>query len=149
MEGNTSLRWWDQSYNDLQGVVWASGGDASSHGRIVINRGWAWNVTLNSLDLGAYPQTTLGTHFSVKTLAGDVLYSYEGNVGAGATQHTHLSPNVSSAGGLIIEWKNSAYNVGVDNVNFSVTPVPEPESYAMFLAGMGILGAVARRRRAA
>lgn len=28
-----------------------------------------------------------------------------------------------------------------------VTVVPEPESYAMFLAGLGILGAVARRRR--
>lgn len=28
----------------------------------------------------------------------------------------------------------------------SVTAVPEPESYAMFLAGLGIMGAVARRR---
>ncbi|UCV20964.1 PEP-CTERM sorting domain-containing protein [Ferribacterium limneticum] len=27
------------------------------------------------------------------------------------------------------------------------TVVPEPESYAMFLAGLGLLGAVARRRR--
>lgn len=32
---------------------------------------------------------------------------------------------------------------------FGVTtiPVPEPESFAMFLAGMGIMGAMARRRR--
>jgi len=29
----------------------------------------------------------------------------------------------------------------------SVTAVPEPESYAMFLAGLGMLGAIARRRR--
>lgn len=28
----------------------------------------------------------------------------------------------------------------------SVTAVPEPESYAMFLAGLGVLGAIARRR---
>jgi len=28
------------------------------------------------------------------------------------------------------------------------TPVPEPESYAMFLAGLGLLGVVARRRKA-
>lgn len=28
----------------------------------------------------------------------------------------------------------------------NVTAVPEPESYAMFLAGLGVLGAIARRR---
>jgi hypothetical protein len=30
----------------------------------------------------------------------------------------------------------------------SVTAVPEPESYAMLLAGLGVIGAIARRRRA-
>jgi hypothetical protein len=29
----------------------------------------------------------------------------------------------------------------------TVTPVPEPEAYAMMLAGLGIVGAIARRRR--
>ena len=29
------------------------------------------------------------------------------------------------------------------------TPVPEPETYAMLLTGMGLIGAIARRRRAA
>lgn len=34
----------------------------------------------------------------------------------------------------------------VSAFNGSVTPVPEPESYAMFLAGLGLMGAIARRR---
>ena len=39
----------------------------------------------------------------------------------------------------------------IDNVVLTETtpPVPEPETYAMFLAGLGLIGAIARRRRAA
>jgi hypothetical protein len=33
------------------------------------------------------------------------------------------------------------------NGAFTVTAVPEPESYAMLLAGLGLLGVAARRRR--
>ncbi|MDR2209449.1 MAG: THxN family PEP-CTERM protein [Azoarcus sp.] len=33
------------------------------------------------------------------------------------------------------------------NFNLSITAVPEPETYAMLLAGLGLVGAVVRRRR--
>jgi hypothetical protein len=36
--------------------------------------------------------------------------------------------------------------VGIDNISLSVTPVPEPETYALLLAGLGLMGFVARRR---
>ena len=32
-------------------------------------------------------------------------------------------------------------------VNFQAAPIPEPETYAMFLAGLGLMGAIARRRK--
>jgi len=38
---------------------------------------------------------------------------------------------------------------GIYNGAISVTAVPEPESYAMFLAGLGIMGAIAVRRNKA
>lgn len=40
--------------------------------------------------------------------------------------------------------QDSAYGVALDNV--SVTAVPEPESYAMILSGLGLLGVITRRR---
>lgn len=36
-----------------------------------------------------------------------------------------------------------------ETANYSITPVPEPETYALMLAGLGVMGFVARRRRAA
>lgn len=45
---------------------------------------------------------------------------------------------------------NAARYVGVDNVSLTITPVPvpEPESYALLLAGLGLIAAVGRRRKA-
>jgi hypothetical protein len=36
-----------------------------------------------------------------------------------------------------------------DNLSFVLTPVPEPETYALMLAGLGLVGFAARRSRAA
>lgn len=42
---------------------------------------------------------------------------------------------------------SDSYGGSLDNVSLTnVTPVPEPESYAMFLAGLGLMVAIARRR---
>ena len=43
---------------------------------------------------------------------------------------------------------NSYYGAALDNVSVTAA-VPEPETYAMLLAGLGLVGAIARRRRAA
>lgn len=38
--------------------------------------------------------------------------------------------------------------VGMSTALYSLAPVPEPETYAMLLAGLGLVGAIARRRKA-
>ncbi|RFP18348.1 MULTISPECIES: choice-of-anchor C family PEP-CTERM protein [unclassified Duganella] len=43
---------------------------------------------------------------------------------------------------------NSYYGAALDNVSVTAA-VPEPETYAMLLAGLGLVGAIARRRRPA
>lgn len=77
------------------------------------------------------------------------------------TDGTTLSMNVTSQGtaGVLIDFGwNSLYKVtmaaaggasltatAIDDV--SVSPVPEPETYAMLIAGLGLAGAMARRRK--
>jgi hypothetical protein len=39
-------------------------------------------------------------------------------------------------------------NFGVQTLTLNgVAPIPEPETYAMLMAGLGLLGAVARRKK--
>ncbi|MEX8517796.1 MAG: PEP-CTERM sorting domain-containing protein [Leptothrix sp. (in: b-proteobacteria)] len=76
-----------------------------------------------------------------------------------AVQHSEISINAGNV------WKNYTYGfiasneqsfhlyfdgsqtgLKLDNVGVSVAPVPEPETYAMLLAGLGVLGFTGRRR---
>jgi hypothetical protein len=42
---------------------------------------------------------------------------------------------------------DDSYGGSLDKVSFTTAPVPEPETYAMMLAGLGLMGLVARRRK--
>ncbi len=42
--------------------------------------------------------------------------------------------------------KSDGYGGSLDNVSVTAA-IPEPESYAMMLAGLGLMGAIARRRK--
>lgn len=50
---------------------------------------------------------------------------------------------------LSASWKEGVFHTfQVDNIAASVSPVPEPATYGMLLGGLGLLGFMARRRRA-
>jgi hypothetical protein len=91
-----------------------------------------WNspvatVTAAALDGNAAPNSVLG-------LGGTVATTW----GAGDT--------------LWIRWveRNDVgldHGLAIDNLTFSVSPVPEPATYVLLLAGLGMMGAMARRRK--
>ena len=146
-----TLFWWNVSYNNLYGVIWAPGGDGNSEARIdfrPLQEGAL--VTLNSFDLGAYSNTTRNTTVSIQELGtGNTLFSYSGPVGNGSLNATSFTPSVSSANGLRLVWQDSAYNVGVDNISLSITPVPEADTLALAAAGLAVAGLALRRRKTA
>lgn len=47
---------------------------------------------------------------------------------------------------LTFSTNNLQFDVGLDNVHV-LSAVPEPETYAMIMAGLGLIGFIARRRR--
>ncbi|NRR29809.1 PEP-CTERM sorting domain-containing protein [Oxalobacteraceae bacterium] len=143
---NSSLRVWDADYNNLRGVVYGDGNDGNSAARIDLLGLGGKGVTLSHFDLGAYSNTSRGTHLTISAIGGPVLYSYDGNVGGlPGNIASSFDGNWSSASGLRIEWRNSAYNVGIDNITYAVTAVPEPSAYLMLGAGLFGLGLLARR----
>ncbi|MDR3323530.1 MAG: PEP-CTERM sorting domain-containing protein [Zoogloeaceae bacterium] len=46
-------------------------------------------------------------------------------------------------------WQGQNLNVTAGHIVYGAPAVPEPETYAMLLAGLGLLGVIARRRRKA
>jgi PEP-CTERM motif len=144
----SSLYWWASNYNNLYGVAFAPGSDSNSLARIEIKAVKTGDrVTLNSFDLGAYSNSTLNTTVNVYAIGSSTpLYSFSGAVGNGAVSATTFSPNITVAGGLWIEFKDSAFNVGIDNINYSVSAVPEPAAALLMMAG--VAGLLAQRRRA-
>jgi hypothetical protein len=60
---------------------------------------------------------------------------------------TALSGNPYLGQSLAIQLTAKGTQVEFDNVRLNVSPVPEPESYALLLAGLGLVGAAAKRRK--
>lgn len=88
-------------------------------------------VRLISFDIAGWPTTDrTNTHMRLLDAAGATLVNY------------------AAAGSIRIQWGND-WNVGIDNIQFHVVPIPEPPAW-MLLALGGTAGAwwLRRRRRA-
>lgn len=61
-------------------------------------------------------------------------------------EHDLFGTNTLGGGVSYLEWSGSPGYAQISDITFT-TPVPEPETYAMLLAGLGLLGFAARRRK--
>ena len=93
-------------------------------------------LTVNSTGGGSQTFTATGTGFgsAFPVTNGDQSFSQ-------SVQFVAVGGSLITS--LVFASSVDAFEVG----RFTVTPIPEPETYALMLAGLGALGFVARRRR--
>ena len=104
------------------------------------------DLVINGFSLVKYDPVTQAV---ISTYAGtNVLGS-----GVGTEDYWKFDANGLTAGSYYLSVNGLVQGAGggsySSNVNLAMAPVPEAETYAMMIAGLGLLGVVARRRKAA
>jgi hypothetical protein len=75
----------------------------------------------------------------------DIIQKWSSDISVGGASISIISPVDLSAGQYVVEIRG--HSVGNFGGSLAVSPVPEPAQSALLLAGLGLLGAVAARRR--
>lgn len=135
--------------------------------------GGVYSLDLNGFKKGEIHQslnTVSGQHYqlafdmagnffggsNVKTLSVNLgsngIYSFNtGGKGAADMGWTHYTTTFVALSSIttLSFLSNVSGNAGATLDNISVTAIPEPETFAMLLAGLGLMGAIVRRRNKA
>ncbi len=141
--------YYNTGYGDLSGVLYGTNGLTAANEITFSLTSPGSIITLNSLDFAGYAFDQ-NTSFRIYDLAYNLLFN-SGTVVAPVTGHSSMAFNISSLTGLRLQYGPDGYNTGIDNIAFSIDPavgaaVPEPATWAMMLAGFGLVGGAMRRR---
>lgn len=128
-------------------VLWINQGGGSTTGQF-LQVSFASAVHGLSLDYG----TSLSADVTLEAYNGASLINSVNEVGATVISDVrsgHLAINDAGITSirLFSHSGSSSFNFSIDNLN--VSAVPEADTYAMMLAGLGLLGFVSRRRHTA
>jgi hypothetical protein len=143
----SGLDFYYQFSNDISsqnGVERFSGWDFSALGTSVVN------VYQTSSAFGIFTAGTEKSDGADRTTAGVIAFSFIPNGASKVTPGTTSFTQVIRTNATNYTTGNFGLLDGIaDNAaGFAVAAVPEPETYAMMLAGLGLMATIARRRKA-
>lgn len=142
----------------INGASYSSFGVSNGTNMLVFSNQSALTITrtdsglfnMSSIDVGRWlglsPGNPAQLNITGHASSGDVLVTASLSSSSFATVATSGFVSLSSLTLSMSGYSSSAYSA-IDNL--AVTAVPEPETYAMLLAGLGLISLAARRRRGA
>lgn len=117
--------------------------------QIQFNPSFGASIQSLNFDVASWINGTINVYSSLNTLIGS--QTFTANYGAYSLPGTYQHFSFASTSGVShFDFVGNAVlgNTSIDNVNITtVTSVPEPETYALLLAGLGLVGGIARRRK--
>ena len=136
--------------NDSFGRDNASGSFVDTYSFTLAGMSYVTSGTASSASSGAAQDLDFSS-VVITTAAdpGTAILTFDGNLGSDANEFYSLSPTLLGAGDylLIVKGVNTPDMASYDGTLAIAAAVPEPETYALMLAGFGALGFVARRRK--
>lgn len=140
--GGTSF--WGSGYGDLDGAIWSDNDGA--HGEIRIE---ALNplatVTIDRFDMGGWVADEAAVWY-IYDLSWTLVDSGSG-IAPDVGSHLSAVSGVGAIGGLIFQWGNDAWDVGVENFTYTVSTSTIPVPASVVLMGGALAGLAALRRR--
>ena len=147
--GVQNMQWWSDSYSGLEAVAFSSftsGGVAE----IFLNPLAGYQVTLLGFDIGSFPNVDRLSQVTILGGNGSSIYA-SGEITIPGSSPSSFGPYGTRTDGFRIQFGPESYNVGIDNIAFTVSQVqggvPEPSTWAFMIGGFGAAGAMLRRRR--
>ena len=144
---NGSATAYDSFTITFNGEQWRNGGNATAQS-MVLEYGFGNSFT------AVTTWTAPGGNFDwTSPVATATAATVDGNAaGLVSNRGGTISTNWASGVTLWVRWIENNdigndHGLAIDNLSFRVTAVPEPSTYALLLAGLGVLGFLAHRRR--